>query len=84
MMKRGHDQSCDLRACGNFLCEFSLGFVVTFWTCAGLQTEIGEGAENFGEEFFLFRHGQTLYSKYFTYEENCEFSREILSTKHAP
>jgi len=29
-----------------------LGFVVTFWVCAGMKTEIRDAAENFGEEFF--------------------------------
>jgi len=29
-----------------------LGFVVTFWVCAGMKTKIRGAAENFGEEFF--------------------------------
>jgi hypothetical protein len=29
-----------------------LGFVVTFWVCAGMKTKIRDAAENFGEEFF--------------------------------
>ena len=29
-----------------------MGFVVTFWTCEGMRTEICEAAENSGEEIF--------------------------------
>lgn len=42
------------------------GFVVTFWLCAGLLTEIREAAENFGEEIFSNALGQALYLNYLT------------------
>ncbi len=32
--------------------EHSLGFVVTFRVCKGMQTIIRDGTENFGREFF--------------------------------
>jgi hypothetical protein len=50
-----------------------LAFGVTFRICAGLQTEICEGADNFGEEFFFFDDGVRLILKVFAFKENWEF-----------
>ncbi len=33
--------------------EHALGFAVAFRVCAGMQTEIRDATENFGEEIFL-------------------------------
>jgi hypothetical protein len=46
--------------------ECCVVFVVTFRNSAGLQTEIREDADNFGEEFSLSVMGQRLYANYLT------------------
>jgi hypothetical protein len=64
-----------------------MGFVVTFWVCAGMKTKIRDSAEDFGEEFSraAFDYdGATLICELFNCRSKSGILREDLEYKNCP